>query len=137
MKGYLIDTNVLSELRKTSPSEAVVRWLISTSPESLFVSVLTLGELSHGVEVLRSHDSTNALYLERWIATIQTQFADRILGVDLEVAKYWAKISPQQPLGVIDGLLAATAIAHDLCVATRNTKDFERSGVELINPFAV
>ena len=135
MRGYLVDTNVLSELRKPAPSENVLEWFSAISPKFLFVSVLTLAELSRGAELLRRKDARSAIALDHWIAEVRLNFAERILSVDHEVAECWARLSPQQPLPIIDGLLAATASVHDLTVVTRNAGDFERSGVRVLNPF--
>lgn len=135
MRGYLVDTNVLSELRRPAPSENVLGWVAATPAKLLFVSVLTMAELSRGAELLRRKDARSAIALDHWIAEIRLDFAERILSVDQEIAECWARLSPQQPLPVIDGLLAATASVHDLTVVTRNAGDFVRSGVRVLNPF--
>ena len=137
MKGYLVDTNVLSELRRPKRSPAVVKWFSSVPADDLFLSVLTLGELRRGIESLRNNDPTAANALERWFNGICEDFSEKILTVDAAVAEEWGKLSIRQPLPSIDGLLAATAAVHDLTIATRNTADFERSGVELLNPFEI
>jgi predicted nucleic acid-binding protein len=113
----------------------VLGWFAAISPELLFVSVLTLAELSRGAELLRRKDARSAIALDHWIAEVRLDFTERILAVGYEVAECWARLSPQQPLPVIDGLLAATASVHDLTVVTRNAGDFERSGVRVLNPF--
>jgi len=128
---------VLSELRKPTPSPAVLGWISATPPELLFISILTLAELSRGAELLRRKDARSAIALDHWIAEVRLDFANRILCVDHEIAKCWARLSPQQPLPVMDGLLAATAIVHHLTVVTRNAGDFERSGVRVFNPFDI
>lgn len=135
MKGYLVDTNVLSELRRPKRSPAVVAWFSSVPADDLFLSVLTLGELRHGIESLRLKDPTAANALERWFDGICADFSDKILPVDAAVAEQWGRLSIRQPLPSIDGLLAATAAAHDLTIVTRNIADFDRSGVALLNPF--
>ena len=136
MKGYLVDTNVLSELRRPKRSPAVVEWFSSVHAEDLFLSVLSLGELRRGIESLRNTDPTAANALERWFTGICEDFSEKILPVDAAVALHWGALSIRQPLPSIDGLLAATAAVHDLTIVTRNTADFERSGVALLNPFA-
>jgi len=118
-----------------APSEVVLGWISATPPELLFMSVLTLAELSRGAELSRRKDARSAIALDHWIAEVRLDFAERILCVDHEIAECWARLSPQQPLPVIDGLLAATASVHDLTVVTRNAEDFERSGVRVLNPF--
>lgn len=135
MSGYLIDTNIISELRRPKRSLPVVRWFGSVEVETLFLSVLTLGELRRGIERLRLKDTAAASALDRWLAGIRSEFADRILVVDDAVTEQWGRLSLGQPLPSIDGLLAATALVHQLTVVTRNTADFERSGVTCLNPF--
>lgn len=135
MKGYLVDTNVLSELRRPKRSPAVVAWFSSVSADDLFLSALTLGELRQGIESLRRKDLTAANSLERWFNGICADFSEKILPVDAAVAEQWGRLSVQQPLPSIDGLLAATAAVHDLTIVTRNVADFDRSGVPLLNPF--
>ncbi len=135
MRGYLVDTNVLSELRRPAPSASVLGWVAATPAELLFLSVLTMAELSRGAELLRRKDARAAIALDDWIAEVRVDFDERIFSVDRKVAECWARLSPQQPLPVIDMLLAATAIVHDLTVVTRNAEDFERSGVRVLNPF--
>ena len=135
MRGYLVDTNVLSELRRPAPSASVLGWVAATPAELLFLSVLTMADLSRGAELLRRKDARAAIALDDWIAEVRVGFAERIFSVDHKVAECWARLSPQQPLPVIDGLLAATASVHDLTVVTRNAGDFERSGVRGLNPF--
>lgn len=135
MNGYLVDTNVLSELRRPRPVLPVVEWLKSTPSEGLFLSVLTVGELCRGANLLRTRDQTAAAALDRWIGQLRLQFENRILPVDLAVAETWALLCARQPLPAIDGLIVATARAHGLTVVTRNTLDFERAEVPVLNPF--
>ena len=135
MSGYLIDTNIISELRRPKRSLPVVRWFGSVEVESLYLSVLTLGELRRGVERLRLKDAVTANALDQWLTGVRTEFADRILPITDAVTEQWGRLSLGQPLPSIDGLLAATALVHQLTVVTRNTADFERSGVECLNPF--
>ena len=135
MKGYLVDTNVLSELRRPKRSPAVLAWFSSVPADALFLSVLTLGELRRGIESLRFKDPTAASALDRWMEGVRTEFADRILPVDEAVAEQWGRLCIRQPLPSIDGLLSATASVHGLTVVTRNTADFDRSGVPVLNPF--
>ena len=113
----------------------MVRWFGSVEVESLYLSVLTLGELRRGVERLRLKDAVAATALDGWLAGIRSEFTDRILAVDDAVTEQWGRLCLGQPLPSIDGLLAATALVHQLTVVTRNTGDFERSGVACLNPF--
>lgn len=135
MKGYLVDTHVLSELRRPKRSPAVLEWFSSVPADDLFLSVLTLSELRRGIESLRNNDPTAANALERWFNGMCDDFSEKILPVDAAVAEQWGRLSIRQPIPSIDGLLAATAALHDLTIVTRNTSDFERSGVALFNPF--
>lgn len=133
---YLLDTNVLSETRKRQPAAGVTDWITATPPERLHVSVLTLGEIEQGISRIRGRgDQAQAAGLERWLREVELGFADRILPVTLQVASAWGRHQHAQPLPVVDGLIAATARVNGLTVVTRNVKDFERSGVLVLNPF--
>jgi toxin FitB len=133
---YLLDTNILAETRKRQAAAGVTDWIAATSPELLHVSVLTLGEIEHGIARIRGRgDHEQAVGLERWLRQVEIGFADRILPVTLPVASAWGREQHSQPLPVIDGLIAATAKVNGLTVVSRNAKDFERSGVQVLNPF--
>ena len=134
---YLLDTNVLSETRKRQPEAGVANWIAATPADRLHVSVLTLGEIEQGIARVRGRgDQSQASALERWLRDVQAGFEDRILPVTLPVAAAWGRQQYTRPLPVIDALLAATARVHDLTVVTRNVKDFELAGVQVLNPFA-
>lgn len=133
--GYLLDTNVLSETRKTRMDEGVVAFLSGSEEASLFVSVLTLGELRRGVEVKRRSDPAAAESLKKWVDGIETTFAERILPIDLAAARIWGEQSAGRTLPVVDTLIAATAISNGLTLVTRNTRDVEGTSVPLINPW--
>ncbi len=133
--GYLLDTCVLSELRKPKADPGVAAWMAGIQPEEAFLSVLTLGEIRRGIELRRARDSAAARALERWLLGLEAHYADRILPVTAVIADRWGRLSPNQPLPVTDGLIAATALEHKLTVVTRNTEDFARSGVSLLDPF--
>jgi hypothetical protein len=134
---YLLDTNVLSEARKRQPAVGVTSWIAATPSGQLYVSVLTLGEIAHGIARIQSRgDHHQAAALERWLRDIETGFGDRILPVTRPVAAAWGRRPAAQPLPVIDGLIAATAWVHGMTVVTRNIKDFELAGVQVLNPFA-
>lgn len=132
---FLVDTNVLSEVRKRRPAAQVVRWIKSCAPEDLFVSVLSVGELRSGIERLRKRDSRQAVELEAWLEQMRTQFADRILPITPEIAEEWGRLNVPAPLPSVDGLIAATARVHGLTVATRNLADFSRVQLSVLNPF--
>ena len=132
---YLLDTNVVSELRKPNGSAAVKKWFESVAPEQLFLSALVVGEIRQGIERLRRRDPEQAAVFQGWLATLQTDYADRLLPVTAEIAEEWGRLNVPDPLPVVDGLLAATAKIHGLTLVTRNTADVARTGVPLLNPF--
>jgi hypothetical protein len=133
---FLLDTNVLSETRKRQPDVGVIEWISATPPDQLHVSVLTLGEIEQGILRIRNRgDHQQAAALERWLRDMEAGFADRILPVTLPVASAWGRQQREQPLPVVDALIAATAKVNALTVVTRNVKDFHRSGTQVLNPF--
>lgn len=134
--SFLVDTNVISELRKGAHAHANVRaWMRQVDAEELFVSVLAIGELYRGIESIRRRDGAAAIALERWLETVVSDCEDRILDVTLDAVEAWAAMNVPDPLPVIDSLLAATAHVHGLTVVTRNTSDFDRTGVPVVDPF--
>ncbi|HYK27811.1 MAG TPA: type II toxin-antitoxin system VapC family toxin [Streptosporangiaceae bacterium] len=133
---YLLDTNVLSELRKRDPSPNVVAWFSRVSSSELFVSALTVGEIRRGIELLRRRDATQAALLEQWLAGLLATFGDRVTGIDAEIGDVWGRLNVPDPLPVIDGLLAATAKARGWTLVTRNTGDIQ-GAVATLNPFEV
>ncbi len=134
--SFLLDTNVLSELRKGKRANPdVVAWFVEIPEEELFLSVLIAGEIRQGIERLRRRDLDTAERLDRWLVTLLEDYADRILPLDLRIAELWGRLNDPDPLPAVDGLLAATAIAHDLTLVTRNGRDVARTGVSIVNPF--
>ncbi len=133
--GYLLDTCMISELRKPQCQPGVQAWFRGVRASELYLSVLTLGEIRRGIEKHRSKDVGAAGALERWLKALELHYADRILSVSPAVADRWGRLCPKEPLPAIDGLLAATALEHGLSLVTRNARDFERSGVNVLNPF--
>jgi toxin FitB len=134
--SYLIDTNVISELRKGKRADpGVVSWFAGLADEEVFLSALTLGEIRRGIESIRRRDSAAATALESWLGRITEAHRDRIVPVDRAIAEEWGRINAPDPLPVVDGLLAATARVAGLTLATRNTEDIARSGVSFFNPF--
>jgi hypothetical protein len=136
---YLLDTCVISELTRKQPSKAVLDWMSAQDEESCFLSSLTIGELKKGIERLpSSHKKTT---LQAWLdQDLRKRFAGRILSIDIEASEQWGLTCAQTEkrglsLPVVDGLIAATALAHGLIVVTRNTSDMEPSGVPLLNPW--
>jgi toxin FitB len=133
--GYLLDTNVVSELRKSSPDSNVEAWYDSVPGSELFLSVLTIGEIRMGVERARRKDQSKAASLENWLTRLETAYGEHIVPVDTAIADTWARLSVPDPLPVIDGLLAATAYDRGWVLVTRNARDVRRSGVRVLNPF--
>lgn len=134
--SYLIDTNVISELRKGKRADpGVVAWFSGLAEEEVFLSVLTLGEIRRGIESIRRRDAAAAGALESWLGRISELHRERIVSLDRAIAEEWGRINVPDPLPVVDGLLAATAKLMGLTLATRNTADVARSGVKLFNPF--
>ena len=136
---YLLDTCLISELVKPKPQPAVLRWLDTCDENSLFLSVLTIGELHKGISKLP--DSVRKEELRHWVNhDLKTRFRNRLLDVDHEIATDWGMIQGEaerrgEKLPVMDSLIAATAQAHNLTVVTRNCRDLERCGVRICNPW--
>jgi len=134
--SYLIDSNVIAELRKRDRADETVRhWFEGVDDEELFLSVLTLGEIRRGIESIQRRDRPRALALNRWLHGLAAGYETRILPVDQKVADEWGRLNASTTVPVIDGLLAATARVHGLTLVTRNTRDVARTGVPFLNPF--
>ncbi len=133
---FLLDTNVIAELRKGARANARVRaWFSDLDSDAIVLSVLTIGEIRRGVDNLRRRDPRSARALERWLRRLVIEHHERILPVDLTTAEEWGRLNVPDPIPVVDGFLAATAKIHGLTLATRNVKDVGRTGVPLVNPF--
>jgi predicted nucleic acid-binding protein len=134
--SYLLDSNIVSELRKRERANVGVRqWFTGVDDAEVFLSVLTVGELRRGIESIHRRDRTRALAFNRWFHTLVTEYEARILPVDQKVAEAWGRMNAAATLPAIDSLLAATAQVHGLTFVTRNTKDVTRTGVPCLNPF--
>jgi toxin FitB len=134
--SYLLDTNVLSELVRTNPVPAVVSWFDTVPDDSLYISVLTVGEIRKGVELIP--DGGKKEKLRVWLEhTLPDWFEDRMLAIDGAVAEQWGRMlaAVNRPVAAIDSLLAATALHHDLRMVTRNAQDFRFPGLEVIDPW--
>lgn len=134
--SYLLDTNVISEMLKLQPNPNVKKWLEAIPSDALFISVLTLGEIRKGIEKLTHEPRKNQLII--WLEhELPIWFETRILAITSEVADRWGYLTAtiQRTLPVVDSLLAATCLTHNLKIVTRNIKDFELSSLEVINPF--
>lgn len=134
---YLLDTNVISEMRKTKPDPNVTSWLASIPKQDLHISVLTIGEIRKGIEKVTSR--TKYRDLSRWLEDeLQEWFHARIIGIGSEVSNRWGRLCAEtpRPLPAIDSLIAASALAHDMTLVTRNVKDFEDvSYLKILNPW--
>lgn len=139
MRGYLLDTCVLSEFTRPKPADEVLAWLDTQNQSSLYLSVITIAEIEQGIAHLAAGSRANKL--ELWLRdSLVVRFQSRTLDVDRAVASRWGRMRGNglrsgHPLALVDSLLAATALEHDLAVATRNVKDFKSFGVEIVNPW--
>lgn len=134
--SYLIDTNALSEWRKTSPDRGVANWFAQASLDQLYVSVITLGEIRRGIAGLqRRRDHVQATRYDTWLDQLKVTFADRIIPVTPEIADEWGILVAYHQIAASDGLIAATARIGAYTLVTRNVKDFGKVGVRLVNPF--
>ena len=131
---YLLDTNIISELRKRYPHPAVVDWVRAVPSDDLYLSALTIGELQAGVEATRARDPEKGREIEVWIDQVASTW--NVLPLDARVMRAWARLMVGQQNELIeDGMIAAVAVVHRLIVVTRNVKDFKPFGVEILNPF--
>ena len=134
--AFLLDTNVVSELRKKRRNDPKVQaWLSSVSSDDLFTSVIVIGEIRRGIEKVRPADPVFASQLELWLRTFQSDYQDRIISITEEIAEFWGTLCPTDPLPEPEGLIAATALHHRMTLVTRNVEHVHRSGVQLLNPW--
>jgi predicted nucleic acid-binding protein len=135
--AYLLDTNLLSETRKPRPDSGVISFLQSAEASLLFISVLTIGELRKGIvsKKFKDPDPNTASRLAAWVDGLEFSFADRLIGIDAAAAKLWGDWSGERPRPVVDTLLAATAVQHDLTLVTRNIRDVRGIPVKLLDPW--
>ena len=132
---FLLDTNILSEVRKPHGDVHVKRWFTAVPEGALFLSVLTLGEIRRGIARRQRHDPAQATLYEVWLAALRRDYADRLLPITAEIADEWGRLNVPDPLPTVDGLLAATAKVNRLTLVTRNEVDVARCGVPVLNPF--
>lgn len=131
---YLLDTNVVSELRRPRPHKAVLAWIAAVPADRLFLSAVTIGEIQAGIELTREQDPAKSDQLERWLDQVVASYG--VLPMDAVAFRQWAKLKHRRSETLIeDAMIAATAIVHRLTVATRNVRDFRALGVALIDPF--
>ena len=133
---YLLDTNILSELRKGKLCDPnVLKWSKATTIDRHYISVLSLGEIRKGIEILRRKSPEQCLAFENWLMTLRTEYEADILPVTDRISDQWGHMMAKQTRPVIDGLLAATALTYKLTMATRNVNDFKNTGIKVIDPF--
>ena len=131
---YLLDTNVISELRRPRPNRMVLAWIGSVAPDQIFLSAVTIGELQAGVENAKDQDTGRAAVIEGWVDEIVATY--NVLPMDGATFRRWARLMHRQPPDLIpDAMIAATALMHNLMVVSRNVRDFERLGLTAVNPF--
>ena len=131
---YLLDTNVVSELRHSHPHGAVLDWIAHVPLEQIFISAVTVGEIQAGIEITRERDKAKAEELESWLDTVLVSYG--VLPMDAFAFREWTRLMYKRSDAISDdAMIAATAIVHRLTVVTRNVRDFERLGVEFENPF--
>ena len=133
--SFLLDTVVLSELRKAKPSQKVARWFKAQKTESLFISVVSIGEIERGIKRARKADAEFAAELEQWLETLLSVYADRLLPVSANAARLWGRLSAKLEYDGADLLIAASALSHGATVVTDNVKHFVPTGVRVFNPF--
>ena len=132
--SFLLDTNVVSEIRRGRDPN-VRAWAEAVQDAELQLSVLTLGEIRKGIELLRGRDPAQAEVFADWLHDLYARFAERILAIDVRIAEEWGRLNAAATRNTVDSLIAATARVHGLVVVTRNTSDFEGCGVPLLNPW--
>ena len=131
---YLLDTNVVSELRRARPHGGVLAWLESVADHDLYLSAVTIGEIQAGIEITRARDAERAAAIEAWLEQVAATY--NVLAMDAPAFRQWARLMHRKPDRLIeDAMIAATAIVHGLTVVTRNMRDFEALGAPTLNPF--
>lgn len=133
--GFLLDTDIVSELRKKNPDRKVLAWYDGVHSHQLHLSAITIGEIRLGIERLRARDTPQAQLLEAWLDTLCATYRDRIVAVDADIAEEWARMNVPRTIPILGGLLAATAKVHEWTFVTRNATDVDGTGISILNPF--
>jgi predicted nucleic acid-binding protein len=134
--SFLVDTNVISEIQKGARcDQSVMAWWNSIEMSELYLSVMVAGEISRGIEKLMNSDPNRARIYRTWLGSVIQALDGRILDVELETAELWGKLTSRRSKPLVDTLLAATALTHNLTLVTRNTRDIQETGVRYLNPF--
>lgn len=133
---YLLDTSVVSELRRSRCDPRVSAWFDGVAPQDLFLSAIVVGEVRRGIDRLAGRDPQQARLLDIWLGELETVFAGRLMPVDAAVADAWGRLSAGTPVPVEDGLMAATALVHDMTFVTRNVAHVAHTGVRVLDPWA-
>lgn len=133
--SFLLDTNVVSEIRKKAPDPGVSTWFASVPADKLFLSALVVGEIRQGIERLARRDPAQAEIFEQWLSQLVDGYGDRLVPITVRIADTWGRLNVPDPVPVVDGLMAATALVHDWTLVTRNVDDVRSTGVRLLDPF--
>lgn len=133
--NFLLDTNVISELRRRRPDGKVVSWIKRVDSSALWISVLTLGEIAKGAAQCAVRDRAQAAIYYEWLALVRSNYTDRTIEINHTIAEAWGRLAAKRPLPVIDGLLAATALVRGFTLVTRNVGDVADLGIPVLNPW--
>lgn len=133
--SFLLDTNVISEVRRKRPDARLLSWLRRADPAELYISVLTLGEITKGAAQCAARDAAQAAIYYQWLDLVRSNYADRTITVDADICETWGRLAAKRIFPVIDGLIAATALVRGLTLVTRNERDVADTGVAVINPW--
>lgn len=133
--SFLLDTNVLSEVKRSRGDVRVKNWFAKADSGALFTSVMVVGEIRRGIELMRRRDASQIAGFEAWLSQLQKEFGERVLRITQEIAEEWGRLNVPDPLPTIDALLVATARVHDLTIISRNIRDIGRGGARVLNPW--
>lgn len=134
---FLLDTNVISEVRRKRPDGRVLSWLCRADPATLCISVLTLGEIAKGAAQCAVRDSAQAAIYYQWLNLVRSNYADRTIAVDADIAEAWGRLATKRTFPVVDGLIAATALIRGMTLVTHNVRDFADAGISVIDPWSL